>query len=115
MKNRIRKNKKLDAELARLKKHSGICTDYSLLWIPKADSAKEGEVIGDTIYIYSGNLQDAVETLHHEFFDAMVSNAIRPYVDLVNALMSLISEKAYQKKEDVIESLVRTMRRIQHV
>ena len=101
----------LKEELAMLKKKSRTNMDFTVLWIPKADSAKEGEVIGNRIYVYSANVADALETLRHEFFDAMVCSAAAPYLDLVNALLSVISKGAYQKKEDVVESLVRTMER----
>ncbi len=100
----------LKQELDRLQKKSRINTNFEVLWIPKTDSAKEGEVIGNRIYIYSTNFTDAIETLRHEFFDAMISSATTPYLDLINVLLSVISEKAYQKKEDVVESLVRMMR-----
>ncbi len=43
----------LREELDRLKKESGANADLEVLWIPRADSAKEGEVIGSRIYIYS--------------------------------------------------------------
>jgi len=101
---------RLKGELDTLKKKSGINTDFKVLWVPKPDSAKEGEVIGNRIYIYSTNFADAIETLRHEFFDAMISGAASPYLDLINALLSVISQKAYQKKEDVVEALVRMLR-----
>ncbi len=101
----------LKGELDSLKKKSGINTNLEVLWIPKADYTKEGEVIGNRIYIYSTNLSDALETLRHEFFDAMICSATSPYLDLINALLRIISEQAYQKKEDAVESLVRMMRR----
>ena len=100
----------LKEELDRLKKKSGINANFEVLWIPKTTSAKDGEVIGNKIYIYSTNFSDALETLRHEFFDAMICSATTPYLDLINVLLSVISEKAYQKKEDVVESLVRMMR-----
>ncbi|MCE2506806.1 MAG: hypothetical protein J4F36_10165 [Nitrosopumilaceae archaeon] len=100
----------LKEELDRLKKKSGINANFEVLWIPKTTSAKEGEAIGNKIYIYSTNFSDALETLRHEFFDAMICSATTPYLDLINVLLSVISEKAYQKKEDVVESLVRMMR-----
>lgn len=100
----------LEQELDRLQKKSGINTNFEVLWIPKTDSAKEGEVIGNRIYIYSINFTDAIETLRHEFFDAMISSVTTPYLDLINVLLSVISEKAYQKKEDVVESLIGMMR-----
>lgn len=97
----------LKKELENLEQMTGIKTRYKIIWIPKINSAKEGEVVGNTIYIYSTNFADALETLRHEFFDAMVSSVSKPYLDLINALLSVITEKAYQKKEEVVESLVR--------
>ena len=88
----------LKEELDRLKKKSGINANFEVLWIPKTTSAKEGEAIGNKIYIYSTNFSDALETLRHEFFDAMICSATTPYLDLINVLLSVISEKAYQKK-----------------
>lgn len=99
----------LKKELENLEQMTGTKTRYKIIWIPK-DSAKEGEVVGNTIYVYSTNFTDALETLRHEFFDALVSSVSKPYLDLVNALLSVISEKAYQKKEEVVESLVGMMR-----
>ena len=100
----------LKEELDNLQKKSGINANFEVLWIPKIDSAKEGEVIGNRIYIYSTNFSDALDTLRHEFFDAMICSATTPYLDLINVLLSVISEKAYQKKEEMVESLVRMMR-----
>jgi hypothetical protein len=101
----------LEKELDCLKQKSMMGLDLKVLWIPKTDYTKEGEVIGNRIYIYSTNLTDALETLRHEFFDAMICSATSPYLDLINALLRIISEQAYQKKEDAVESLVRMMRR----
>lgn len=100
----------LQKELDCLKQKSMTGLDLKVLWIPKTDYTKEGEVIGNTIYIYSTNLADALETLRHEFFDAMISMALKPYLELINALLSVISEQAYCKKEEVVESLVRMIR-----
>jgi hypothetical protein len=71
----------LEKELDYLKQKSTICLDLKVLWTPKADQSKEGEVLGNTIYIYSTNLADALETLRHEFFDAMICSATSPYLD----------------------------------
>jgi hypothetical protein len=100
----------LQKELDYLKQKSMMCLDLKVLWTPKTDYTKEGEVVGDTIYIYSTNLANALETLRHEFFDAMISAASKPYLNLINALLSVISEQAYCKKEEVVESLVRMTR-----
>lgn len=100
----------LKTELASLKRKCGVSNHLDVLWIPKTNFVKEGEVVGNTIYIYSTNFTDALETLRHEFFDALISSVSKPYLDLINALLSVISEKAYQKKEEVVESLVRMVR-----
>jgi len=100
----------LDAELARLKYRSGTGEDYEVRWIPRAESAKEGEVLGNTIYVYSTDYECAVRTLQHEFLDAMVSGAAMPYLDLVNALLAVASDMAYRRKERTVESLARMLR-----
>jgi len=100
----------LDAELARLKRRSGTGEDYEVRWIPRTESAKEGEVVGNTIYVYSIDYECAVRTLQHEFLDAMVSDAARPYLDMVNALLAVLSGAAYGRKERTVESLARMLR-----
>ena len=96
----------LTEELERLEKMTGVNTGCNIVWIPKVKSEDEGEVRDKTIYIYSCSLEKAVHTLRHEFFDILVCQASKPYVDLVNTLLSVISQKTYQKKEEVVEMLV---------
>ena len=100
----------LKDELGRLEQMTGIKTEYEISWTPKIKSKKEGEVLGKTIHIYSCNLEDAVHTLQHEFFDILVCRTNKPYVEIINTLLSIISEKTYQEKEDVVEILVRLTR-----
>ncbi len=97
--------KSLRKEMDRLKRASGANADLEVLWIPRADSAKEGEVIGSKIYIYSTGPAEAPETLRRESLDAMVCSATAPYLELINTLPSVISEEAYRKKEGMVESL----------
>jgi len=100
----------LKDELKKLEQITGINTRYKIVWIPKIESKKEGEVLGKTIHIYSCNLEDAVHTLQHEFFDILVCRTNKPYVEVINTLLSIISEKTYQEKEEVVEILVRLTR-----
>ncbi len=100
----------LAAELDRLQKITGNNNkQFDLIWSPQSDSDIEGKVEGDTITIYSENITDAIDTLQHEFVDHIISQAIRPYVNLVNSLMSIITKDAYKTKEDAVESLLRLM------
>lgn len=103
----IKNTKFLEDELRKLEKST--CNqnkELEIIWIPKPDAKKEGEVIGNTIYIYSTRSPMALETLRHEFFDLIVSNAIKPYMNLINALLSVIGENAYKGKEEAVESLL---------
>jgi len=100
----------LKDELEKLEEITGINTGCNIVWTPTPDSKKEGEVLGKTIHIYSCNLKDAVHTLQHEFFDILICRTNKPYVEVINALLSIISEKTYQEKEEVVEILVRLVR-----
>lgn len=100
----------LKNELEKLEQVTGINTGYKIVWIPKMESKKEGEVLGKTIHIYSCNMEDAIHTLQHEFFDILVCRTNKPYVEVINTLLSIISEKTYREKEEVVEILVRLIR-----
>ena len=89
---------------------TGVRTKSSLIWNPKVDSKKEGEVLGKIIYIYSCNLDDAINTLRHEFFDALICKTNKPYVQIINTLLSIMSEKIYFEKEEIVEALVQLTR-----
>jgi len=104
----IKNTKFLEDELRKLEKST--CNhnkELEIIWIPKLDAKKEGEVIGNTIYIYSTRSQMALETLRHEFFDLIVSNAIKPYMSLVNALLSVIGEVVIRAKRRLLNPCCR--------
>lgn len=98
--------KSLQDELDKLKTITGIKKEFKIIWIPRQDSSIEGKVEDDAIIIYSTSIEQALETLRHEFFDLIISNAIKPYMNLVNALLSVIGENAYKSKEEAVESLL---------
>lgn len=99
----------LKEELARLIQQSRDGNSLDVAWVPRIDSVKEGEVVGKTIFVYSQDSVQAIETLRHEFVDYLVCKAIEPYRDLVNALLSVLSEKAYRKKEEIVDSILKML------
>ncbi len=99
----------LKQELGRLVQLSGDGNDLGLAWVPRIDYAKEGEVVGKTIFVYSQDPSQAIKTLRHEFVDYLVCKAVEPYQELVNVLLSVISEKAYRKKEEIVESILKML------
>jgi len=102
------KSNVLHNELEALERKTGVKTSYSIRWTPDVDCTKEGEVkfAEKIICIYSTNLDDATDTLRHEFFEILVCNAQKPYVDLIKILFHIISDQAYENKEEMIECLV---------
>lgn len=99
----------LKEELSRLTRQSGHEDILDVIWVPRIDSAKEGEVVGSTVFVYSPDPVQAIKTLRHEFMDYLVCKAVEPYQDMVNALLSILSEKAYRKKEEVVESILKIL------
>ena len=102
--------RRLASELNRLQEITGNNQQFDLIWSPQSDSDIEGKVEEKTITIYSEDVADAIDTLQHEFVDYIISQAIKPYVKLINSLMSIITKDAYEIKEDTVESMLRLMR-----
>lgn len=102
--------RRLVSELNRLQKIIGNNEKFDLVWSPQNDSQIEGKVDGNTITIYSEDIANAIDTLQHEFVDYVISQVIKPYIKLVNSLMSIITKDAYETKEDAVESMLRLMR-----
>ncbi|RSN75988.1 hypothetical protein [Candidatus Methanodesulfokora washburnensis] len=100
---------KLKNELKALKRKAEITDDLEVIWAPDADRKLSGEVKGKTIYIYESEEEKAVNTLIHEFIDFLVSRALEPYVSLVNAMIKLLNDIAYRRKEETIETIVRLL------
>ncbi len=95
----------LEKELQRLQELTGKNNNFELVWTPTPDSHIEGKIEDNTITIYSQDIKQATETLRHEFVDYIVCDAIKPYIKLVNVLLSVITKNAYYKKEESVEML----------
>jgi len=97
----------LEQELKVLKQEFSLNCELNVVLAPRDDSNLLGEVKGKTIYIYTSDQKEAVETLRHEFLDYMISRVAEPYKEMVNKLVSLINEQAYQTKEIIVDSILR--------
>ncbi|MFH0748967.1 MAG: hypothetical protein V1915_03515 [Candidatus Bathyarchaeota archaeon] len=107
--------KKLFTEFSRLKRSLNISEELRLEWAPKkalSKSGKElsGEVIGSVVFIYDEYFEEAVKTLRHELLDYLISQAIEPYKEVTNNLIKIINDNAYQRKEKIVESLIRLIK-----
>jgi len=96
---------KLSEELKKLQRLLNQGYELRVVWTPKQDSNLDGEVKGDTIYIYSSSFEGALKTLRHEFLDVIISGMIEPYKQVANSLIVLVNKQAYAKKEKLVEAL----------
>lgn len=83
--------------------------ELQVRWLPDPTSKDRGEVREETAYVYDVDENKAMETLRHEFFDYCVSQPIEFYRDVTNVLIQLINRKAYERKEKIIEELLRLL------
>jgi len=99
--------KRLNEELERLKRFSGLGSELSVIWKPRSDSVLSGEVKKDIICIYELEEEKAISILRHEFIDFCVSQPIDPYKEITNSLIRVLNDIAYKRKEKVVEGLNR--------
>jgi hypothetical protein len=102
---------KLEAELERLKSFLGLGYHLRVKWIPNNNGKLSGEVKGDCIYIYEEQEEQALETLRHEFLDYAISQVIEPYKEVANKLILLMNEIAYRRKEKLVETMCRLLKK----
>ena len=95
----------LEQELELLKTAFKMGYELGVKWVPRGSEKLAGEVKADLIFIYDEDEEQAIRTLKHEFIDYLVSQAIMPYKEVTNKLISLINEDAYKRKERLVEAL----------
>lgn len=106
----------LQKELDRLVDKFGFGKECNLRWIPKKIVQKlfgeertiSGEVVGRDIYVYNEELEEALDTLDHEFFEYIFGKQIIDrYIDAFNIITEaygkVIEKGAYEDKEALIE------------
>jgi len=105
---------RLEAELERLKGLTGLGLRLRVMWCPTNVSSLSGKVEEDIMYVYEEDSEKALDVLRHEFFDYLVSVAIKPYEKaaslyraMINALVKKLGEEAYLEKERVVEAIMK--------
>ena len=94
----------LEAELNRLVRVTGLGHSLKVRWTPNPNSDRDGEVIGNVIYIYAERKEKAIKTLKHEFLDYhLMKEIIEPLVHYINLQKSLIESLVYRRKEKFID------------
>ena len=99
---------KLDQELSKHKAKFQMAQELKVKWLPNGNNKKSGEILGKIIHIYEEDGDKALDTLRHEFIEYILTyELVAPYKKLVNKLISLFEEEMYDKKEKLIEKLVK--------
>ncbi len=103
-------SKVLEKELLRLEKKLPVGESLVLSWRPQPDSQVSGEVRGNTLYVYSETVDEALETLRHEYIDYVLTRGIvRPLVAIVNNLIKLRETEIYSQKERIVAQLIKLL------
>ena len=76
-----------------------------VMWIPKDDSTKHGEISSNCLLIYDGDECEAWLTFEHEVYEFKLKEVTFPYRILVNSLIEIIEKIAYERKEKFLEFL----------
>jgi hypothetical protein len=96
----------LRKELKHLKIILNVNNKLTLKYRPDKNAKLAGEVKGSLLYVYDSDQETALATLRHEILDYAISKAIEPYRKIVNKLIEILNEEAYERKEILIETLV---------
>lgn len=97
---------RLERELERLKRETGLGQGLRVEWSPDPGSAKRGEVRGGIIHVYDEDGEGALKTLRHEFIDHHVMRElVEPLVEYVNMQKRLIDGLIYERKERLVDRL----------
>lgn len=94
----------LQVELNRISNILGL-QQMKVIWTPDTSNTLCGEVNGNTIFIFDRNLNDAITTLRHEVIDYLVCRTVEPYKQTLNALIKLLNDQTYCKKEEIVEKI----------
>ncbi len=108
----------LEKELNKLKRLYDVGYELDVRWLPD-NGPKEGEVKGNTIFVYSDE-SNCIKTLWHEFLHYLVSKPSRKYERIVNiqgilirSLLAQLADDAYREEEKVVDTLVNAHGRIE--
>jgi len=101
---------KLEGELERLKKVSGLGEELKVRWVPNPNSDRHGEVKGDVVYVYDEDEERALLTLKHEFIDYHISSdVVEPLIKYINMQKCLIEDLIYGRKERLVKRFLKLL------
>jgi hypothetical protein len=76
-----------------------------VVWTPKADSSKHGEISSNCLLIYDQDQEEAWLTFQHEVYEYKLKEVTGVYRTLINSLIEGYEKLAYDRKEQMLEFL----------
>jgi len=80
-----------------------------VMWTPKANLGKHGEIASGVLYVYDKNESEAWLTFQHEIYEYKFKEVTYVYRTLVNSLIEGFEKLAYERKEKFLEFLPRIL------
>jgi hypothetical protein len=110
---------RLDDELKMLQIHAGMGSGVTVEWQPgvadyDTDEGKLAEIVrGNTIFVFSSSLGDAIKLVRHGFLEWILNQHARLNLRLINQLISLYEQQQYERKEKTIDALLKMLQHVQ--
>jgi hypothetical protein len=76
-----------------------------VVWGPKTDSNKHGEISSNCLLIYDQEEAEAWLTFQHEIYEYKLKEVTNVYRTLINSLIEGYEKLAYERKEQLLEFL----------
>jgi len=76
-----------------------------ILWIPKEEGSKHGEISSNSLLIYDKDEAEAWLTFEHEIYEFKFKEVTYAYRTLVNSLIEGFEKLTYERKEKFLEFL----------
>lgn len=76
-----------------------------VLWVPKVESSKHGEISSNFLFIYDKDENEAWLTFEHEVYEFKFKEVTYAYRVLINSLIDAVEKLTYERKERFLEFL----------
>jgi len=101
------KSKRADVASKMQKCLTRLGVPLKVLWIPKPNNDKHGEINSNCLFIYDRDEREAWLTFEHEVYEWKFKEVTYPYRTLVNSLIEGFEKLGYERKEKFLEFLPR--------
>lgn len=107
------KSRRADLELKMQRCLDRLGVPLEVVWVPRVNSAKHGEINSSCLFIYDKEDSEAWLTFEHEVYEYKFKEVTYAYRALVNSLIEAVEKLVYERKERFLEFLPQISKVIQ--